>query len=93
MRMALGAAPDPAAQAELTRRFEDFEQAKSDAEAAARKKERDEEKADLDHVRDEALARIRQAEQAANEKAGRPARPRARRSKTGGTGRPRKSSA
>ena len=70
MRMALGAAPDPAAQAELTRRFEEFEQAKSDAEAAARKKERDEEKADLDRVRNEALERIRQAEQAANQKAG-----------------------
>ena len=70
MRMALGAAPDPAAQAELTRRFEDFEQAKSDAEAAARKKERDEEKADLDRVRNEALERIHQAEQTANEKAG-----------------------
>jgi tetratricopeptide (TPR) repeat protein len=70
MRSALGAAPDEAAQAELTRRFEDFQQAKSDAEAAARKRERDEEKADLDRVRNEALARVHQAEQAANEKAG-----------------------
>jgi hypothetical protein len=70
MRMALGAAPDEAAQAELTRRFEEFEQAKADAEAAIRKKERNEEAADLERVRSEALARVHKAEQAANEKAG-----------------------
>ena len=70
MRSALGTAPDEAAQAELTRRFEEFEQAKSDAEAAARKRERDEEKADLERVRNEALERVRQAEQAANASAG-----------------------
>ena len=70
MRMALGAAPDDAARAELTRRFEDFEQAKSDAETAKRKKERDEEAADLERVRTDALNRIRKSEQAANEQAG-----------------------
>jgi hypothetical protein len=70
MRIALDAAPDEASRAELTKRFEDFQQMRGDAEAAARKRERDEDKAELERLKDEALANIRKSEEAANAKAG-----------------------
>jgi hypothetical protein len=70
MRVALDAAPDEAARSELTRRFEEFQQARGDAEAAARKRERDENKAELERLKNEALANIRKSEEAANAKAG-----------------------
>jgi hypothetical protein len=70
MRIALDAAPDEKSREELTRRFEDFQQMRGDAEAAARKRERDEDKAELERLKNEALANIRKAEDQANAKAG-----------------------
>jgi hypothetical protein len=70
MRIALDAAPDEKSREALTRRFEDFQQMRGDAEAAARKRDRDEEKAELERLKNEELARIRKAEDAANAQAG-----------------------
>jgi hypothetical protein len=70
MRVALDAAPDEQARAELTKRFEDFQQTRADAEAAARQKERSQDKAELERLKNEALANIRKAEANANAQAG-----------------------
>jgi tetratricopeptide (TPR) repeat protein len=70
MRIALDAAPDETSKAELTKRFEDFQQMRGDAEAAARKRERDEDKAELERLKNEELANIRKSEDTANAKAG-----------------------
>jgi tetratricopeptide (TPR) repeat protein len=70
MRVALDAAPDETSRAELTRRFEEFQQARGDAEGAVRKRQKDEDKAELEGLKNEALANVRKAEQAANAKAG-----------------------
>jgi hypothetical protein len=70
MRIALDAAPDEKSREALTRRFEDFQQMRGDAEAAVRKRDRDEEKAELERLKNEELARIRKAEDAANARAG-----------------------
>ncbi len=70
LRIALDAAPDEKSREELTKRFEDFQQMRGDAEAAARKRERDENKAELDRLKNEELAGIRKAEEAANARAG-----------------------
>ena len=70
MRGALGAAPDAETRAALAQRFEEFQQQRADAEAAIRKRQRDEDKAELDRLRNAALANIRQAEQRANQTSG-----------------------
>ncbi len=70
MRVALDAAADEASRLELTKRFEDFQQMRGDAEAAARKRLKDEDKAELERLRNEALANVHKAEEAANAKAG-----------------------
>jgi len=70
MRIALEAAPDEAARAALTQRFEDFQQMRGDAEAAARQRERDAEKAELERLKNDELARIHKAEDAANAQTG-----------------------
>jgi hypothetical protein len=70
MRVALDEASDETSRAELTKRFEDFQQMRGDAEAAVRKKQKDEDKAELERLKNEALANVRKAEAAANAKAG-----------------------
>jgi tetratricopeptide (TPR) repeat protein len=70
MRVALDEAPDETSRAELTKRFEDFQQMRGDAEAAVRKKQKDEDKAELERLKNEALANVRKAEEAANAKSG-----------------------
>ena len=70
MRIALDEAPDEISRAELTKRFEDFQQMRGDAEAAERKRQKDEDAAELERLKNAELANIRKAEQAANAKAG-----------------------
>ena len=70
MRVALDAAPDETSRAELTKRFEDFQQLRGDAEAAVRKQQKDEDKAELERLKNEALANVHKAEEAANARAG-----------------------
>jgi len=70
VRIALDAAPDDKTREALTKRFEEFQQMRGDAEAAARKREKDEDKAELERLRNEEMADIRKAEEVANAKAG-----------------------
>ena len=70
MRIALDAAPDESSRAELTKRFENFQQQRGEAEAAVRKQQKDEDKAELERLKNEALASVHKAEAAANSKAG-----------------------
>jgi hypothetical protein len=69
-RAAQRAAPSAAVKAKLQAEFAAFQQAKLDAEAAERRRKQEEERAELERVRQQALDSIKQAEEKAAQSAG-----------------------